>query len=118
MTSATEQTGVELRDEALEGLKKRHKSIVRQCQRLVVQIVMTGVTITADDLEHVDSGKKKRGFIGAVFKWLHREGVIRFEGYQPAKVARKHARPVGVWGCADIDRARAWLNDNPELDHV
>ena len=96
--TTTEPTGAELRDEALDGLEKRHPAIVRRCQRIVVRIVIDGGTATADDLEHVDSGKRRRGF------------------HQTSKIPRNHARPLGVRRCANVERARKWLDDNPEID--
>lgn len=110
-----EPTGVQLRDEAIESLKKRHKAIVRKCQRYVVEIVLSGSAATADDLKHVDSGKRHRGFVGAVFRELRRQGIIFADGYLQSGIAKNHARPVGVWKCVDVDRARQWLNDNPEI---
>lgn len=114
--TTAEPTGAELRDEALDGLEKRHPAIVRRCQRIVVRIVIDGGTATADDLEHVDSGKRRRGFLGAVFRNLHKLGVIESCGYQTSKIPRNHARPLGVWRCANVERARKWLDDNPEID--
>lgn len=117
MTSpVTEATGADLRDEALEKLTRRNKALIRLCQRVVVEIVLAGNAATADDLDSIDTGKRRRGFLGAVFRNLAQEGVIRATGYQPSRVARNHARPVGVWQCVDADRARQWLRDNPELD--
>lgn len=115
--TTAEPTGAELRDEALDGLQKRHQAIVRRCQRIVVQIVVDGATATADDLEHVDSGRRRRGFLGAVFRDLHKIGVIESCGYQTSKIPRNHARPLGVWRCANVERARKWLAENPEIEN-
>lgn len=101
--TTAEPTGAELRNEALDGLEKRHPAIVRRCQRIVVKIV-------------IDGGKRRRGFLGAVFRNLHKLGVIESCGYQTSKIPRNHARPLGVWRCANVERARKWLDDNPEID--
>lgn len=109
--------GQRLRDKALDRLAAHRPYLVRLAARLIVELVLCGFQVSADDVHkrlRLPTTYRAK-WIGSPFKTLAAADVIRRTGFAPSQRPVNHGRLLSVWKIADPDKARAWLRDNPEL---
>jgi hypothetical protein len=109
--------GQRLRDKALDRLTTHRPYLVRLAARLIVELVLCGFQVSADDIHNrmrLPTTYRAK-WIGSPFKTLAAAGVIRRTGFAPSERPVNHGRLLSVWQIADPDKARTWLRDNPEL---
>lgn len=101
------------RDEALAGLQDRRGPLVRHATRRLIELALTGATVSADDLRDIETGPISRQFVGAVVRLLRKRGILRAIGYHPSAAPGSHARPILFLQLDDRAAAERWLIDHP-----
>lgn len=113
--AAKVKTGRQRADRELTIHEIEHQQFMLRMQRTLTEIVLTGDTVTVDDLrKHVTIPASVPGVaLGAIPKALVSAGAIRRAGFVESSRPEAHARPVSVWALNDAAAARRWLAEHP-----
>lgn len=98
-------------------LETRRAAIINRARRaLVVQALNKG-HVTADDIRasvELPDGIDPR-CLGSVPGPLAKAGIIRLGGFVKSDRPRRHASYIALWELIDPHKARAWLEDHPDI---
>jgi hypothetical protein len=103
--------GEALRDAALNLLRARRADLIRECTAAALRLALDRGEVCADDvrtLVTIPPGISPK-LVGAVFRDLADDKVLRRVGFRNSKRPAAHARHLSLWQLVDADRATARL---------